>query len=189
MISCYSVMIGSSLFAPRLTAHSSHHSHSRNNWYKSGSSGKKFQTRRLQWLDRGGAECPAWRPIEWSAVIKLMEQANPDGLVFGKLTTKHVYLTSKVQRHLSSHLSHALFTLSLPSTQTIMNVELARTVLSKKTSKMFDTFGEGKDYQGVVEFTANCDKLFTAFGSPSSAFGLHDLNREVMTGAKAAMEW
>ena len=45
-----------------------------------------------------------------------------------------------------------------------MSVELARTVLSKKTSMLFDTYGTGRDYNGVVEFTSKCDALFEAFG-------------------------
>ena len=82
----------------RLVAHSSHHLHTRNNWYKSGSLGLKYQTRRLQWLDRGGDGGAQWRPIEWSAVTKLFEMNAEAGLVFGQLKQKHVFLTSKVRQ-------------------------------------------------------------------------------------------
>lgn len=70
-----------------------------------------------------------------------------------------------------------------------MSVELARTVLSKKTSMLFDTYGTGRDYNGVVEFTSKCDALFEAFGSPASAFGLQDFSRDRLVAAKEAMEW
>ena len=70
-----------------------------------------------------------------------------------------------------------------------MSVGLARTVLSKKTAMLFKTYQKGRDFNGIIEFAEKCDDLFTAFGSPSSKFGLQDLSRDRLVAAKAAMEW